>query len=376
MAHRLPRILVIGALPPPQHGVTGVNEILLRAVRQSKAFDVRHLDISDRRPISTVERFDWGNVYAALKHGMQCLWQLLAWRPDIVYVPLSQKALGFLRDSLFLVPARLVGCGVVVHLHGGNFHEFYRGASPLLQALIRFCLVRVHAAIVLGESLKSCFVGLVPHERIVVVPNGIPDFATTGIPARPNARLRALYWGTVDTEKGIHVFLDAALRILGQTDGIEFLVAGPWFRASERDEILNLVRTQNRENAIRFLGEVSGAKKNETLFSADILVFPSVDQEGLPLVVLEAMCAGLPVIAADRGCLREVVVEGHTGYVIPPGNTAALVDKVLVLARDPALCARLGQAARQRYLAEYCAERFGKRIIEVFEGLAAAPAKE
>jgi glycosyltransferase involved in cell wall biosynthesis len=361
------KLLVIGAVPPPYHGVTAMNEILLRAVQQSKAFDALHLDISDHRPISAVEKFDWQNVWQAFSAGVRGLWQLLVWRPDIVYLAISQKALGFVRDALFLVPLRLLGRRVVVHLHGGNFHEFYRGASPLLRALIRFCLVRVRAAIVLGESLRKCFDGLVPLERIWVVPNGIPDFATAcGRPA-PSKRLRVLYLGTVVREKGSEVFVRAALKMLERMDAAEFIVAGPWFRESERDELLALIKAQGREADIRFIGQVVGDRKTEVLGAADVLVFPGVQQEGLPLVVLEAMCAGRAVIASDRGCLREVVVHGETGFVVPPGDVCAVVERLMMLAENRQLCAEMGAAGRRRYEECYQQEHCVQQILGVLE---------
>jgi len=357
------RLLFIGAVPPPQHGVSRMNAILLCAPPLRQRFEVRHLDLGDRRPISTVEKLDWINVWEALRNAARCSWQLATWKPDITYLGISQKALGFLRDATFLVPARLLGRKTVVHLHGGNFQEFYRHAGWLLRMLIRFALGRVHRAIVLGESLRPVLSGLVPAERIVVVPNGIPDFAADAPVPGTNSKLHVLYLGTLAREKGIEVFVEAALLALARTDAVEFVAAGPWFRTAERDAIFARLSSSVHSSAIQFVGEVSGPQVAEVLRRADVLVFPGLQQEGLPLVVLEAMCAGRPVIATDRGCLREVVVSGETGFLVAPGDSSAIAQHVLALAQDRAACARLGQAGRARYVARYGMEEFANRML-------------
>lgn len=360
-----PRLLLIGAQPPPQHGVSIINDLLLRSPLLARHFQVRHLDLSDHRPISTVEKFDWENVCAAFSHGAQAVWQMVRWQPDIVYVPISQKTLGYLRDMLFLIPARLLGRKTVVHLHGGNFHVFHRQAPSWLRPLIQFSLARVRRAIILGESLRGCFDGLVASDRVVVVPNGIPGVHGQRGPA---AALRVLFLGTLDREKGIEIFLESAREVLARTDQVEFIVAGPWYRDEDRRRL----ETQANSKRICFLGEVTGTDKTRALLSADVLVFPSIQQEGMPLTVLEAMSAGLAVVASDCGCLREVIVEGETGFLVAPGDGGAIVEKLNRLAADRGLCERLGQAGRNRfgalYRGEVFVERFARVLLQVCDG--------
>ena len=374
MPARPPGLLLIGAQPPPHHGVTTVNETLIKSHRIREHFTVRHLDLSDRRPISTVEKFDWQNVWAALRHGTQGAWLMLAWRPRVIYLTISQKTLGFLRDALFLMPARLLGLKIVVHLHGGNFHNFYSHAAAPLRWLILFCLRRVGCAIVLGENLRGCFDGVLPADRVAVLPNGIPDLApprAKQASKHDNEPLRVLYLGTVVTEKGIEVFLDAALRVLDRSEKWEFLVAGPWYRSEERQRLEAKARAHQRGSRITFVGEVAGNQKAELLCSCDIFVFPGIQQEGLPLVTLEAMCAGLPVVASAVGCLCEVIEEGVTGFLVPPGDATAVENRLQRLADDWVLCQQMGAAGRRRYEQLYRQELFEERMTALFQAVAA-----
>lgn len=365
-----PRLLFIGAKPPPIHGVSMVNAMLLDSPVLREHFEVHLLDLADRRPISTVERFDWQNVWLALRHAAQCLWWLVLWHPALVYVPISQKTLGFLRDALFLVPARLLGLKVVVHLHGGNLQSFFEQSSWLMKLLIRFCLGRIHAGIVLGNSLVECLRPLAPSARIVVVPNGIPDLRKgLGMESEvpPAGQVRILYLGTVCSEKGVDVFLMAASQLLESHVPCEFVVAGPWWRVEEQRQWESRLQPLIRTGQIQFVGEVNPEQKARLLSSVHLAVLPFRQQEGMPLVVLEAMCAGKPVITTDRGCLSEVVEEGVTGFVVPIGDVHAVAARIRQLVQDQELCRRMGQASRLRYEERYGEAPFLDAMIRVFQ---------
>ena len=79
---------------------------------------------------------------------------------------------------------------------------------------------------------------------------------------------------------------------------------------------------------------------------AAIAVFPSTYGEGVPTALLEAAACGRPIVAADMPGCREIAVPGETGILVPPGDVAALAAAIAALARDPALCQRLGSAGR------------------------------
>jgi glycosyltransferase involved in cell wall biosynthesis len=84
----------------------------------------------------------------------------------------------------------------------------------------------------------------------------------------------------------------------------------------------------------------------------DLVALPS-SWEGMPNVILEAMACGKPAVTTNVGGCAELVVEGETGFLVPPGDEAALAERLLRLLRDPALRRRLGAAARERVQREF-----------------------
>jgi len=376
-AVRRPTALVIGPLPPPYHGGAIATQTLLSSP-VAERFRLLHLDTTDRRGFDNMGRLEAGNIVLALRHMLRCLRILRAERPDIVYVPLAQNRLGFLRDALFLLPARLLRRRVVVHVHGGGFRDFVERTDPVTRAVVRLSLARVARAIVLGERLRPMLAGLLPPDRVAAVPNGIEDPYGGGLTPRTaqeaaaRADCHVVYLGTLMEAKGFLDVLDAAVQLADEAPHARFTLAGDFFRPADRASAERRC-AGNPLLRVEFPGTVAGERKSELLRDADIFVFPTrYAYEGHPYVILEAMAAGLPIVTTARAAIPETVVHGETGIIVPEGDPAALAGALRTLIGDPALRARLGAAARARFLDRYVLSGWAAGITQVFEEALAA----
>jgi glycosyltransferase involved in cell wall biosynthesis len=138
--------------------------------------------------------------------------------------------------------------------------------------------------------------------------------------------------------KGHDVVLDALARL---ADPPSLRLAGG---GAERDRLATRAAELGLAGRVEFLGAVAGA---EHLWAAAQFGVLASFQEGLPNAVLEAMASGVPVVATAVGGVPELVDDGVTGLVVPPGDPAALAGAIDALAGDAALRVRLGAAARQ-----------------------------
>lgn len=360
------RVLIIGPTPPPYHGVSVATGNVLTSLTQSaNGFRVLHLDTADRRDISNIGRVDWQNIWLAGKHAARFLLFLLRKRPDVVYVPISQATLPFLRDCLFLFPARWTKTKTVVHLHGSYFRTFYESSPRWMQWIARNALRHVACAIVLGEGLRDRFAGILPPERVQVVPNGIPDlFAGGRNGSRRGGPKRVLLLSSLMPEKGLHLLLEAIPRVLTATSNVKFVLAGPWYREADRRHTLAFLRRYGLEGHVEMNGPVGPEQKRALLESADVFVLPTFN-EGHPISILEAMCAHLPVIGTRVGCIPETLRDGHNGFLINP-RPDELAERLCQLLRDDALRARMGQASREMFLSSYTLPVFQDRLLRVF----------
>ena len=373
--HRARRVLVVGPIPPPLHGVTVMTEALLDGVVGTD-WDFVHVDTSDHRSIDNIGRFDLRNVVLAIRHVARFARMMWRTRPDIVYLPLSFGLAGFTRDAAFLIAARVSSAHVVVHAHGGQYHEFYRRMPAAARCVMRFCLARVQLIIVLSEAQRSQFDGWAPRgARVAVVPNGVRDEWSACAPKRvPREGGMVLFLGNLMVQKGFLDVLDAVPIVLRTVPRARFVFAGrPAWDADTAALVSARLREPEVESATAFVGVVWAAERRRLLEDADILVFAPRWHEGQGLVALEAMSAGLPIVATASGGLAETVRNDHEAIVVPGQDPAAIAVAITRLLQDPALRARLGAAGRERYEHEYTLDRWASRMAEAFEAVVQGP---
>ena len=361
------RILVVGPLPPPRHGVSELTRVLLESDLRRR-YDLLHLDTADRRGVANIGRFDAGNVTLAAIHGARFLGMLARARPDAVYLPVSKNTLGFMRDALFMAPTALWRTPLILHFHGAGFDDFAGSTALPVRRLVRMLLPHAACAIVLGEALRPMLRGLVPESRIAAVPNGVPEPLNGAAAARSEGEsMRILFLGNLLPGKGYVELLQAVEALLDEGIPVSATFAGDVADGPGFTRARAAIRHGER---VRFTGPVDAAAKADLLADADVLVLPSED-EAQPLVILEAMAAGLPVVSTHRGAIPETVVDGVTGVLVEPRDAVALTDALRALARDGTRRLALGAAGRERYLKHYTVRRWAERISNVFDSVIA-----
>jgi glycosyltransferase involved in cell wall biosynthesis len=363
-----PDVMIIGPIPPPTHGVSVFTATLLSS-SLTRSFRLVHLDTSDRRTLRNVGRFDVRNVVLALYHGLRFQWLLLRARPQLIYLSISETTLGFLRDCLFLVPSRLFGFRVVAQFHGGYFATLYLEANSFLRWLMRFCLGRVNRAIVLGATFRSKLDGLVPSDRIRVVPIGIPSEVfeaarRTDVPR--NGKHTLLYLGTLLESKGFMDLLRAVPHVLKERKDVQFVFVGdesfPEARAAQQ-----WAKEQALEPYVKFTGPKWSSEKIQAFLGADIFAFPTwYPLEGQPIVLLEAMSAGLPILTTRHATIPDVLGEDGAVYVNKK-DPKDISQKICLLLRDAELRAKMGQTNQRKYLRSHTVEQFARNMQRVFD---------
>jgi len=183
-----------------------------------------------------------------------------------------------------------------------------------------------------------------------VIPNGVTLFdVADGAP--PNDGDRPLAIGTLarlDPRKKVHELLDGLARANGRMPPYVLRIGGGVERGCA--EYAAELRTRANGGPVEWAGEVGDAGA----FLRELDLFALIaEPAGCPNASLEAMSAGLPVVATDVGGIAEQVVEGVTGHVVPAGDPGALADALVRLAHDAAARTRLGQAGRERIRTEF-----------------------
>lgn len=176
--------------------------------------------------------------------------------------------------------------------------------------------------------------------------------------AEPGPGTRLLFVGRLAAVKGVPVLLEALAKARGGGTGASLTLIGD---GPEREELQAQAAALGLTGAVTFAGYKSQDEVAQALGQADMLVLPSF-AEGVPVVLMEAMAAGLPVIATRVGGVGELVEDGLTGLTVPPGDAAALARAIETLAGDAALRARLGREGQARVGEDFDAKEEAARL--------------
>lgn len=301
-------------------------------------------------------------LFTALTGWLRFIGSLLGRRVALVHVHMASRA-SFWRKFLFLLPAFALRVPVVLHLHGGEFREFYeRESSPFAQRLIRFVFEHASWVVVLGTGWNEWVKDQFPQARVSVIYNPVVLHERTSDAVRDSITL--LFLGRLGVGKGTFDLVESLARLVPAFPNVKLLLGGD----GELDAVKERAAALGVASNVETLGWVRGEDKNTLLARASVYVLPSYN-EGLPVSVLEAMAAGLPVVSTPVGGIPEAITDGVEGFLVQPGDVAALSERLGRLLGDPDLRHRMGSAARQKAETCFSVEKIVSQIEAVYREL-------
>jgi phosphatidylinositol alpha-mannosyltransferase len=306
-------VVAPGAHPSPDAGV----RIVGRPVRVPYGGTVAPISFSPG---------SWRGVKASLD----------AFEPDVVHAhePFTPST------SMLAV---LAATGPVV----ATFHAYLDrsrlmdASAPILRQIDR----RIDASVAVSDA-AAAFVRRIRRGSIEIVPNGV-DVDLFGKPAEPPEGLpagrRILWVNRLDPQKGFGVMVQAFDLLAREMKDVHMLIAG---EGRDRVSLRSLPRPAR--NRVIPLGTVPHDELPRFHAAADVFCSPAVGQESFGIVLVEAMAAGVPVVATDIPGYREVVRNGEDGLLVPPNDHVALADAIRRILSEPELASALAAAGRAR----------------------------
>ena len=261
--------------------------------------------------------------------------------------------------------ARLVGARVV-HTE----HEYYLAGTRRAQRLLRMLSTLADRVTTIAEPVTEFLrdrVGI-PGNKLVTIVNGVDIgvFAS----AKPINRSE-LGWAhddviiasvaRLEVEKGHHALIEAFARLHGRNPKARLLLVG---HGSLSAELQELVAAMGLSNSVRFIGERQDVPR--WLATCDVFALASL-REGVPMVILEAMAAGRPVLSTDVGCVSSVVQHGVTGLLVAPEDAEQLFSELDRLVSDAEERSRIGRNGYEFVAAQYAFPRMRDLYRAEFE---------
>ena len=304
-------------------------------------------------------------------------YRLARTRSGLVHIHTSSFTSFYEKSAMALI-ARASGHLPLIHIHGSQFDRFYLEAPPVRRRLLRWVLRRVcHRVIVLSDFWVAFMqekVG-VEAERLAVLHNPVQIPSEVAPSGRASKRmsndepvtvllLAVLYPGD-ERRKGIYEFLDAAVKLRDRGNW-RFRLAGPFLAGpAVRDAYWKDVQEAGVDDVLELVGPVVGPAKYAEIAAADMVVLPSY-AEGLPIVMMEAMGLGVPVVVTPVGGIPDVVTHERNGLVIPAGDAGALARAIERLRDDSDLRNRLREGGLATFEALFSIREVGRRLNALY----------
>lgn len=294
------------------------------------------------------------------------------WHPDIVHTHTAKAG------TLGRLAARLAGVPAVVHTFHGHVLRGYfpRPLEELFRTIERGMALLTDRIVTLSPSLRADLIEMriAPSSKIEVIPLGI-DFSGLVGPGGPRGYLRQELAienlhpiiGTVGrlvSIKNQALFLRAARSMVDSGSQANFVIVGD---GELRPSLESQARDLDLAGRVHFLGwreEMSPIYKGLDIFAL------TSNNEGTPLSLLEAMAAGLPVVATSVGGVPDVVTDGVNGLLVPPGDGEAMTESWRRILRDPARSQRMGERARQDVIGRFGLERMLEKMRALYKSIA------
>jgi glycosyltransferase involved in cell wall biosynthesis len=288
--------------------------------------------------------------------------QLFINRPDIVHLHTSERG-SFVRKGLLIWMSKMFRIPVVLHMHGGEFHEYFANAGSPLQWLIRVTLERADVVIALGNAWAKRLKEAAPNAHIEVVPNAIrPNVPVDQTNA---SEVQVVFLGELCQRKGTSVLLDAWAEMVAHANVAPAkLTIGGW---GEIDRANDQIGALGIGKSVHIVGWLSAPDVQQLLASTHVLALPSLN-EGQPMVILEAMARGICVVSTTVGGIPEMVGDSE-GVLVNPGDVPEFAAALAKVINDPEARSRFGAHARQRVEREFNVEVVSRRFDDLYRSV-------
>lgn len=332
---------------------------LLR-VQRGQQVPIKQID-SLRRRIHPL--LDW-QAYRGIKRVLR------DFQPEVVHTHSAKGGI------LGRFAAHAVGTPAIIHtVHGAPFHNYQGRAGRLFyQWCERRAATRCHHLVSVADAMTDLMVAadVAPPEKFTTVYSGM-DVEPFLRAHEQRAAVRREYGITEDQIvigkvarlfelKGHEFVVNAARQVISQCDGVRFMFVGDGIL---REDLQKRIEAEGLRDNFIFTGLVKPERIPQMLASMDVLVHASL-REGLARALPQALIAGKPVVSFDIDGAREVVINGETGFLVAPEDTAGLAKALSTLALDPTLRSRLGSTGRERFTEQFRHQRMTAQLRQLY----------
>lgn len=365
-AQNKPKLLFLVQLPPPVHGVTMMNELTVKNKALLEAFETHIIPMNYTTEIKDLRKFSFKKVSRFIKIYFQLVITLFKFKPEVIYFTLTPTGKSFYRDLFIVFLMKMTKSKIVYHLHGKGIYEKTKNSS--FQRRIYKYVFKSTYVIHLAEVLKKDIALVNTWAKFFIVPNGVSAEMNKTPSEESKGVKRLLFLSNLAETKGVLMFLESCAYLTAKNIAFTAKVVGRETHAVSETQFRQRIQELNLSNHVQYLGPQYGVEKEKALQNSDIFVFPSFN-DCFPLVLLEAMKYGLPIVSTTEGAIPNIVDDKKTGYIVERKDQQALNSKLEALINNDESIEIFSQNAREKFLKAYTISSYEKNMLQVLKAV-------
>lgn len=358
------KILFIIHYPPPIHGAAMMGQYIKESSVINQSIDGRYINLSTSNSVDDIGKHGVKKVFRFFKTLYKVVSQSKSFKPDLVYITLTSHGLGLIKDSMIVLVCRFFNLPHVYHFHNKGVNQF---AQTVTGRILYPFIFKKGKVILLSPLLYSDISSFIPPHRVFYCANGIPKLKqqAKNISAFDTQPIRLFLLSNLIRSKGILHMIEACQLL--KNDGVNFHLTIAGGEGDISVEFLSRSITNfELVDFVSYKGKVQGKEKDELFVEADVFILPTED-DCFPLVLLEAMQCGLPIISTKIGAIPEIIDDGVNGILVDAKSSHAIAQAVIYLKENPEKIDEFGRASRQKFDKEYTLEHFENRFLQVLD---------
>ena len=361
-------VVVVGQTPPPMGGQAVMLKYLLEGSYETVR--LHHARMSFSKQLSQTGKFGPAKVLELVNVVWRIVHLRFKYSAKVLYFPPSGPSrLPLYRDIFILGLTRWLFTDLVLHFHASGLSEYYSRLTRAERWLVRRAMFKASAAIRISPAAPDEGKFTAARNNFTVL-NGIPDIASGASGPTETDTPVVLFVGLICSGKGIDRVLETAHELMRAEVQFRLVIAGEFDSPATKSRVEGFCLRNGLSPHVDFPGVVTGAAKKQLFRTARVFLFPTLfESETFPVVILEAMAAGVPTVASDWRGIPDMIEDGVSGFLVPNGDPGCCAEKVQLILEDERLRSRLGQSARSKYDAKYTLEEHRRSMNEVFSRL-------
>lgn len=360
------KILFILHIPPPVNGASMVGQFIKESQLINTTFEADYINLTTAFSLDKIGKGGVSKLWIILKILKDVLKTIASKKYDLCYMTLTAKGAGFYKDFLIVCLLKLFGLNIIYHFH--NKGVAISGRKWYNQLLYKITFNHTKC-ILLAPTLYKDIAAFVANDNVFFCPNGIPDLTgraeSTRLDLESSKIFTFLFLSNMMEEKGVFKLLQACALLKAKHFRFKCNFIGAWSDITE-DSFKQMVEVLAIDEEVTMYGKKYNAEKIGYFKDADAFVFPTYyHNECFPLVLLEAMQFGLPIISTPEGAIAEMVIDKQTGLLTPQKDIKALAEAMEYMLTHSGESKAMGIAGRKRYEQEFTLSTFEENICSI-----------